>query len=112
LADFSREAAIFSSCEGAKALFFLTRRRYFFLTRRREGAKKTKARKNGGMSCRCAAIHAAGKKSLVFPHAKARRRLFYPQIPQISADCRRLWRPVVPAARAGRTVCGWWVIGQ
>ena len=35
----------------------------FFLTRRREGAKKAKAKQNGGLSCRCAAIHAADKKA-------------------------------------------------
>ena len=35
----------------------------FFLTRRREGAKKTNTRKNGGMSCRYAAIHAADRKT-------------------------------------------------
>ena len=48
--------------------------RLFFRTRRREGAKKTKAKakaKKGGLSCRCAAIHAAGLGFL--SHAKARR---------------------------------------
>jgi len=33
---------------------------FFCLTRRREGAKKMK---NGGLSCRSAAIHAADKKT-------------------------------------------------
>ena len=37
-------------------------RKALFLTRRREGAKKTNVKKNGGMSCRSAAIHAADIK--------------------------------------------------
>ncbi|HQL08523.1 MAG TPA: hypothetical protein PLE35_02905, partial [Lentisphaeria bacterium] len=43
------EGANFSSHGGTKAQ---RRRRFFCLTRSREGAKKTKTRKNGGMSCR------------------------------------------------------------
>ena len=66
----SREQSIFVGRTGVSAFFFA-----------REGAKKTKA-KNGGLSCRCAAIHAAGRKArgrggLACPpflsHAKARR---------------------------------------
>ena len=48
-------------------------RRFFCLTRSREGAKKTKTRKNGGMSCRCAAIHAAGRKALIFLLTEAQK---------------------------------------
>ncbi|MDD4540266.1 MAG: hypothetical protein PHT80_14735, partial [Lentisphaeria bacterium] len=68
-------------------------------SRRRDGGAKARRRlfypqipqisaDYGVVSCRCAAIHAAGREAFFFSRegAKARRRLFYPQIPQISAD--------------------------
>jgi len=72
-------AKAFVSREGAKA-----RRRLFYPQITQINADF------GGLSCRCAAIHAAGWKDwedfFSREGARARRRLFYPQITQINAD--------------------------
>ncbi|MDQ0289926.1 hypothetical protein J3R75_002033 [Oligosphaera ethanolica] len=84
--------------------------RCFYLTRRREGAKKTFFPQIpqiiadfGGLSCRFAAIHAAGNKARRVEADLGGGRCFYLTrrreedfFSADSADYRRFWRPVLP----------------